>query len=167
MIKNKIIAGILLIFIINFAYSQERSKRPVAHTLGLDVSLGYPVGTGLAYRCTYKRVTYNVAKIQLLNFYNEDLFMQYMAGFDVYIGRGVYMGIRGGYWHLASSSYEGSFGGFCLEPELRFNVCRRKRFNFNMAITYNYLAYIDKGVYRGSVRAYPELKLGFHFKLNK
>jgi len=160
MIKNKIITGILLIFSVNFAYSQETSKCPVVHSLRLDINLGYPTGVGLGYNCApHKRVMFNVAKIQLLNFYNEDIFMQYMAGLEVKIAKRLYIGVRGGYWHLVSFPH----GGFCLEPEFGFGIYRK----FGMGITYNYLAYIDKGVYRGSVRAYPELKLKFTFRLNR
>ena len=162
MIKKKIITRILLIFIISFAYSG--TSRSADHIFGLDVSLGYPAGVGVAYKIDCGRVGFNVPKIQVLNFYNEDIFMQYMAGIDVRIGWYTYIGVRGGYWHFASypfgDFFSFSYGGFCLEPELKFNITHQ----FDMAITYNYLAYYNKeGVFRGSVRAYPALKLGFNF----
>ena len=159
MVKSKIIATILLIFVLNFAYSGDRKAY---HYLGFDVSLGYPIGIGLIYGCTYKKVDFHIAKIQVLNFYNEDFFMQYMAGIGVSLSWHVYLGVRAGYWH---SRFSFPHGGFCLEPELIFYLRNLKGYGknrigyFTMAITYNYLAY--------NVRAYPNLKLAFHFDINR
>ena len=161
MMRNKIVTRILLIFIISFTCSQ--TSRSAGHGLGLDVNLGYPVGLGISYEIGWERVDFTVLKIQVLNFWNEDIFMQCMAG--IKIGNKTYVGVRAGYWHYVSYPYGDFFsfryGGFCLEPELGRNF-----YGLNVAITYNYLAYdvdIDKGIFRGSIRAYPALKLGYTF----